>query len=97
MRTEQQQRQVDQLTSKMALYQFDTCPFCMNVKYVIKSLNLNIEMRNIHKDRTHLKDLIEGGRKETVPCLRIEKEDGSVQWMYESLEIIAYLQKQFRS
>jgi glutathione S-transferase len=30
-----------------------------------------------------------------VPCLRIEKPDNSVQWLYESSAIIAYLKHQF--
>ena len=34
----------------------------------------------------------EGGRHK-VPCLRIEKADDSVQWLYESTDIIAYLKK----
>jgi glutathione S-transferase len=30
-----------------------------------------------------------------VPCLRIEHEDGHSEWMYESDEIVAYLQRRF--
>jgi glutathione S-transferase len=30
-----------------------------------------------------------------VPCLRIEKEDGSSEWMYESKDIIAYLDERY--
>jgi glutathione S-transferase len=37
--------------------------------------------------------LIEQGGHSQVPCLRIETTDGSVQWMYESDDIIAYLQQ----
>jgi glutaredoxin 2 len=36
-------------------------------------------------------DLIAGGGKNQVPCLRIESENGHVQWMYESIDIIRYL------
>ena len=36
-------------------------------------------------------DLIAGGGKSQVPCLRIEDEKGDVSWMYESLDIIRYL------
>ena len=38
--------------------------------------------------------LLEGGGKVKVPCLRIE-ENGQVRWMYESSEIIAYLEGRF--
>ena len=36
-------------------------------------------------------DLIAGGGKSQVPCLRIEDENGGVSWMYESIDIIRYL------
>ncbi|HAI96784.1 MAG TPA: glutaredoxin, partial [Methylococcaceae bacterium] len=36
----------------------------------------------------------EGGGKLKVPCLRIE-EDGKVSWMYESSDIINYLEDRF--
>jgi len=36
-------------------------------------------------------ELIAGGGKSQVPCLRIEDEKGEVLWMYESIEIIRYL------
>jgi len=35
-----------------------------------------------------------GGGKRKVPCLRIE-EDGKTEWMYESNDIIAYLEQRF--
>ena len=35
-----------------------------------------------------------GGGKRRVPCLRIEATPGEVQWLYESMDIIAYLQRQ---
>jgi len=47
-------------------------------------------MRNTSKS-THRDNLIDGGGKSQVPCLRIESEDGAVQWMYESRDIINYL------
>jgi len=36
-------------------------------------------------------DLIAGGGKSQVPCLRIENDKGEVRWVYESIEIIQYL------
>ena len=54
----------------------------------------------LHLLRHHLEDLlalgvelVEGGGRQTVPCLRIEAEDG-VRWMYESLDIMRYLDAQ---
>ena len=39
-------------------------------------------------------ELLKKGGKRKVPCLRIEK-DGKVQWMYNSKDIIVYLQNSF--
>ena len=41
-------------------------------------------------DRKYQSELVAGGGKGQVPCLRIEKEDGQIQWMYESNDIIKY-------
>ena len=42
-------------------------------------------------------DLIAGGGKSQVPCLRIEDENGDVHWMYESIDIIRYLKTELAS
>jgi glutathione S-transferase len=39
------------------------------------------------------RELVEGGGRATVPCLRIER-DGEVHWLYESRDIIDYLRRQ---
>ena len=36
-------------------------------------------------------DLIAGGGKNQVPCLRIETGSGDVRWLYESIDIVRYL------
>lgn len=36
-------------------------------------------------------DLITGGGKNQVPCLRIETGNGNVRWLYESIDIVRYL------
>lgn len=50
---------------------------------------LDIELRNT-SDRKHSADLMKGGGKTQVPCLRIDDGSGNVQWMYESDDIIKY-------
>ncbi len=37
------------------------------------------------------RDLMKGGGKTQVPCLRIESGDGQVEWMYESDDILSYV------
>jgi glutathione S-transferase len=89
------QAEVDAETAKMSLYYFATCPYCVRVRRAISKLQLNIELRNIHKERHLSEELAQGGGKTTVPCLRLEKEDGSSKWMYESRDIVAYLTRRF--
>jgi len=50
----------------------------------------SVELRST-SDSLHQNALIQGGGKPQVPCLRIENEDGSIEWMYESDDIIRYL------
>ncbi|MFA4912707.1 MAG: glutathione S-transferase N-terminal domain-containing protein, partial [Burkholderiaceae bacterium] len=41
-------------------------------------------------------ELQQGGGKVKVPCLRID-EAGQTRWMYESDDIIAFLERRFAS
>ncbi len=75
---------------RLSLYYYDSCPFCRMVLQELAHLNLEVERRNTLQDRKHLQDLVSGGGKQTVPCLLIEA-DGNSTWMYESRDIIAYL------
>ncbi len=77
---------------KLALYYYDACPFCQRVLHVLPSLPaVQVELKNTLEQPAFREELIEGGGKPMVPCLRIEVDE-QVQWMYESLDIIAYLQ-----
>jgi len=91
-RSVEEQQKIDQKTEKLALYQLPACPFCVKVRRVIKRNALKIELRNISSNENYRQELINEGGKRTVPCLRIEK-DNEVQWLYESNDIINYLQK----
>ncbi|MFV0576768.1 MAG: glutathione S-transferase N-terminal domain-containing protein [Vibrio sp.] len=77
-------------TQGLALYHFESCPFCQKVRRSIAELELDIETRDIRQAPENREELIAGGGKGQVPCLRIEK-DGNVEWMYESDVIINYL------
>lgn len=94
-RSAEQQQQVDQQTRQLALYQFRGCPFCIKVRRAAKRLSLNIEKRDALADPVHRSALLEGGGQIKVPCLRISGEDGQERWLYESGDIIAYLQSRF--
>lgn len=93
-RTAEQQAEVDAQTTQLALYQFRACPFCVKVRRAMHALNLNIECRDALDNSQFRQELLEQGGRVKVPCLRIE-EAGEVRWMYESNDIIAYLQERF--
>ena len=91
-RTAEQQAEVDAATAHLALYQFNACPFCVKVRRAIHAFNLKIELRDAKNNQQFRQELEQQGGRIKVPCLRIE-EDGEVRWMYESNDIIAYLQE----
>lgn len=78
------------------LFKYDSCPFCARVRQFLNQAGIEIEMQDILQDRSAHDALVAGGGSRQVPCLRIERGEGesaSVQWLYESADIIAYLQK----
>lgn len=95
VRPAEEQAVVDQATRDMVLYQFKTCPFCIKTRRAVKRLSLNIEMRDAQHDPQARAQLLEGGGRIKVPCLRLVDEAGTVHWLYESNDIIDYLQTRF--
>ncbi|BCL72501.1 putative Glutaredoxin [Vibrio nigripulchritudo SFn27] len=93
-RSEAEQQAVNEKTKNLSLYQFDACPFCVKVRRQMKRQSLDIELRDAKNDATHRQDLENGGGRVKVPCLRIDN-NGETTWMYESNDIVAYLQKEF--
>jgi glutaredoxin len=94
-RPPEEQAKVDQQAKNFILYQFKTCPFCIKVKRNNKRLSLNIETRDAQHNLQHREELLKGGGQVKVPCLRIIDNNGNDQWMYESDQIIEYLQDRF--
>lgn len=95
-RSAEAQKAVEQEVKTMALYQFFACPFCIKTRRALHRLNLPIETRNAKRGTPYREELETQGGKGKVPCLRI-CEHGQDIWMYESNEIIAYLDKRFGS
>ena len=92
VRSATHQDEVQQRVNGFSLYQFFACPFCVKTRRALHQLNVDIELRDINKDPQHRADLEAGGGRVKVPCLRIEN-NGEVEWMYESNDIIDYLQQ----
>lgn len=80
---------------KLALYHFDSCPYCRMVRSAIDELGINIELRDVREESRHRDDLVEARGRATVPVLRITSPDGEERWMPESRDIIAYLQQTY--
>lgn len=95
VRTPEAQSRVDAECRNMALYQFKTCPFCVKVRREIRRLSLNIALLDAKPDGPVRADLLRGGGKVVVPCLKISDAQGKVEWMYESTQIIEYLKARF--
>lgn len=89
------QQEVDRQCLNLALYQFQTCPFCIKVRREINRLSLPIELRDAQKNVQNRAELLQGGGQVKVPCLQIRDEKGNVQWLYESTEINQYLHQRF--
>jgi len=90
-----EQQAVERELTTYSLYHFNACPFCVKVRRAMHRLNLPIELRDIVVDNQHREDLLAQGGRVMVPCLRIDNADGTAQWMYESDDIIAFLEGRF--
>ena len=78
---------------KLSLYHYFGCSFCHRVRQAIDQLGVEVELRDILSSSDCQRELVDATGRQTVPCLRIESEDGAVEWMHESSEIIAYLRR----
>jgi glutaredoxin len=97
VRTPELQAQTDAACRKLVLYQFKTCPFCIKVRQEMRRLALNIERRDAQGEGPNRDELIAGGGRAMVPCLRVTDASGNSQWLYESGAIIDYLRGRFAS
>ena len=93
-RSPQGQAAVSKDAAALALYQFHACPFCVKTRRAMHRLNVPVALHDAKRDPQAREQLLAGGGKVKVPCLRIEEADGT-RWMYESNDIIAYLEKRF--
>lgn len=89
------QAEVDRQSSNFALYQYRTCPFCIKVRQEMRRLSLNVDKLDAQHEGKNRDDLVNGGGKAKVPCLKITDQAGQTQWLYESGEIINFLRGRF--
>ncbi len=93
-RTDEEQKKVNEEVEKLKLYQFYGCPFCIKTRRTVHKLALPIEYRGAQMGSPYRTELEKEGGKVQVPCLKIESDKG-VEWLYESSDIIAYLEQRF--
>jgi len=87
--------ETDKKAANMSLYQYFACPFCIKTRRTVHRLNIPLEYRDAQvRGGEHRNTLETEGGKIKVPCLRID-EGETTTWLYESSEIIAYLNEQF--
>lgn len=78
----------------LELYQYEACPFCMRVRQRMTELELDYIIRNVPRGSQKRQFLRELGGKEQVPFL-VDQQRGVR--MYESEDIIAYLNEHYSS
>lgn len=94
-RSPEAQEEMDRRTRNLSLYQFNSCPFCIKVRRQVKRQSLNIPLLDAQHNQQHREELLNGGGEVKVPCLKLVSDTGEVSWMYESNDIIQYLQDNF--
>jgi len=88
------QQKIDEKTANYTLYQFKACPFCVKVRRTMKRHSLDISTTDAKRSESSRDELLAGGGKVKVPCLRIEEGD-NVRWLYNSKDIIKFLESSF--
>ena len=93
-RSEEEQEKIENELNNLSLYQFQFCPFCIKTRRNLYKLNLPVKYLDAMNDNQSRQELLEQGGKIKVPCLRISNDDKTT-WLYNSTEIISYLNKRF--
>lgn len=93
-RDQKEQQLVEDEAKKLSLYQIYACPFCVRTRRAIHHLNIPVTYRDAQNNPEYKNELISQGGRFKTPCLRIE-ENNKTRWMYESKDIIAYLNDRF--
>lgn len=94
-RSELEQKRIDKAVAGLSLYQFEACPFCVKVRRFLKSQGVRLDLRDAKQEPART-ELLEGGGKLQVPCLKIPQGKNPPHWLYESSDIISYLKTELR-
>jgi glutaredoxin len=97
-RSPEEQERVEQALQSISLYQFFACPFCIKTRRAMHKMNLPMTKRSVSKGSMYRDEMLAKAGKIQTPCLRIDSPEGITEdtiWMYDSSEIIQYLEKRF--
>ena len=75
------------------IYVRNYCGYCYKVVHAIKTLKLEIDIKNIWADPDSKNDLVSATGSSRVPVLRYKDEQGCDIWLPESDDIITHLSK----
>ena len=81
-RSPEAQKKVDASLQRLSLYEYEACPFCVKVRRFLKASAISVPLRDAKTDPFRA-ELLKGGGKLQVPCLKIENKDSAVKWLYE--------------
>ncbi len=87
-----EQKRIESELSNLAIYQYHACPFCIKTRRTLHRLNLPIELRDAKNNQAYRQELESEGGKIQVPSLKIKENNGETRWLYESGNIITYLE-----
>lgn len=91
-----EQAKVDAACKDLALYQYQTCPFCIKVRQEMHRLALpHIQRIDVQQPGAARTELTQRGGQAKVPCLKITQPNGDMRWLYDSEKIISYLRVRF--
>ena len=83
--------------AELALYHFDSCPFCRRVRRALERLGIEdqVELRDIFDNLEYRDELMAARGRPTVPVLRCSSGEGAPHYLPESADIIRFLEDRF--
>lgn len=81
----------------LELYEFVQCPYCERVRQTLKRLHIEYTSRIVGADESdaNCAKLLELGGKRQVPFLVDSTDPNNVIMMYESGDIVKYLEERY--
>ena len=82
-------------TPNLELYQMDHCPYCQKVRAAFDDMNIKYKKIDALPGTPEREELISLGGKGQVPFLVDKTNPDNLTMMYESDDIVAYVQEHY--